>query len=387
MTDDYEPHPDYPPPKGGEPPLHAAARLGDHAAIRALVADGADVNGVFDIQLDPQGPDTPATPLMVAAGSGDGASIETVELLLALGAEPRTVLMDRSAARFAARGLGFSYRDGGDALRLRRLLELGCDPDETWRGIPLLSHAATRQDAERVRVLLAAGANPDPPGLRRRSRGSPEAGSPGAAEPAAAPALAWYHIPLFEAALAGSTEMTGLLLDAGADVHVTDHAGSNVLFYCGSKDTVLTLAAAGADLEHRNEHEWTPLIAAAQDGDVQRAAGLIAAGANIHATHHSGFTVFMSAVGSMERSTEMMQFLIDAGADPHAVTDSGWNAFHAALDVNGYNANTEESVRSAFAFLHRLDVDINHRDHQGVTPLIRASTPTETRLLREFGAQ
>jgi len=99
MTDDYEPWPGYLPPKAGEPALHRAARLGDHEAISSLMAAGADVNAVFDIQLDPDGPDTPATPLMVAAGSGDGASIETVELLLALGADPQQMLMSRSVRR------------------------------------------------------------------------------------------------------------------------------------------------------------------------------------------------------------------------------------------------------------------------------------------------
>jgi len=71
------------------------------------------------------GPALPATPLMVAAGSGDGAGAETVELLLQLGAAPRQKLMGRSAARFACKGLGFNYRPGGDATRLRRLLETG----------------------------------------------------------------------------------------------------------------------------------------------------------------------------------------------------------------------------------------------------------------------
>jgi len=110
----------------------------------------------------------------------------------------------------------------------------------------------------------------------------------------------------------------------------------------------------------------------------------------VHDTHDRGYTVFMSAVSSSERSTDVMQLIIDAGADPHAVIELGWNAFHAAVDVNGYEANTDESVRSTFEFLRRLGVDINHRNINGATPLTHArtfGTSTVVRILQELGAQ
>jgi hypothetical protein len=44
----------YPSPKPGEPQLHRAARLGDHQEIDALVRAGANVDELFDIQLDPE---------------------------------------------------------------------------------------------------------------------------------------------------------------------------------------------------------------------------------------------------------------------------------------------------------------------------------------------
>jgi ankyrin repeat protein len=372
VGDGYEPVPEYAPPKAGEPLLHRAARYGDHDAVRSLAAAGADVNAVFDMQRDPGGLEMPATPLMVAAGSGDGAGAGTVELLLKLGAAPRQKLMGWSAARFACRGLGFNYRPGGDAARLRRFLELGCDPDETWRGITLLADAARAGDAERARVLLAAGANPDPPDAAR------------------AAGLAYVQIPVFLAAVAGGTELIEMLLDAGADARVTEKGGRNALFYAGSADVALLLAGTGLDLEARDEYGWTPLGSAVTDGAVKQAAGLLAAGANVHDTHDRGYTVFMSAVSSPERSIEMMRLIVDAGADPHAVTELGWNAFHAAIDVIGYEASTEESVRGTLEFLRRLGVDINHRDIQGTTPLTRArahGTPAVVRILQDLGAQ
>src|SRR5947209_7644901 len=86
----------YPPPKQGEPPLHRAARLGDHDQIRVLLDEGAGVDELFEIQLDPGARREPATPLMVAAGSANGASAATVRLLLESGASIEPV-PDRSA--------------------------------------------------------------------------------------------------------------------------------------------------------------------------------------------------------------------------------------------------------------------------------------------------
>jgi hypothetical protein len=84
----FNQNPQYLPPKQDEPALHCAARLGDHERIRQLVNNGHDINLPFDIRLDPGGRSALATPLMVAAGSGYGASVETMRLLLELGADP-----------------------------------------------------------------------------------------------------------------------------------------------------------------------------------------------------------------------------------------------------------------------------------------------------------
>jgi len=226
----------------------------------------------------------------------------------------------------------------------------------------------------------------------------PGPGSQGAAEAAATAAkLTWNDFVLFRAALdsvgasaadqAACVETIRLLLDAGAEVSDTDYKGRNVLFYGDSKEAALMLVAGGADLEQQDLRGWTPLAGAVEDGNIRQAEGLIAAGANVNATSNLGLTVFMHAVSSPERSTEMMRLLVDAGADPYAATEDGFSAFHVALDINGYEANTEESVRSTLEFLLHLGLDINHRTRGGVTPLMRASTPVERRILTELGAR
>lgn len=85
----------------------------------------------------------------------------------------------------------------------------------------------------------------------------------------------------------------------------------------------------------------------------------------------------------------MINVLVEAGANPMAVSELGWNAFHAAIDVDGPDANTEESIRSTFELLLKLGVDTDHKDNHGVSALERAKqwgTEAEVRPLLELGA-
>jgi ankyrin repeat protein len=378
--DDYDPNPDYLPPKPGEPALHRAARVGDAEAIRALAAQGADLDSAFDLRLDPHGRHMRATPLMVAAGSGDGASAATVELLIALGASPAQRVDGRSALCFAAGGLGWNYRPGGDAARLRLLIEQCRDVGEVdERGVTLVAEAAGTGDVERVRVLLDAGALPDPaPKVQTHS------------DEGVLQAPWTFQIPLHVAAQAGSAPMLRLLLAAGAVPGVVDKQQRTALFCASSEEAIRVLVSAGLNLEARDCYGWSPLGSAVGDGDLSSVRMLLAAGADVRATHDRGYTVFMSAASSMERSPDMLRLLVDAGADPCAVTDLGWNAFHAAIDVNGAAANAEASVRAILALLRDLGVDINHTDRHGATPLDRArtfGTKIEVRVLEELGAR
>lgn len=104
-----------------------------------------------------------------------------------------------------------------------------------------------------------------------------------------------------------------------------------------------------------------------------RAKALLLAGANPNATHDRGFTVLMLAASSMNRSVEMLKVLVEHGADPRAVSELGWNAMHAALDVNGAEANRPEVVKGILTYLHELGLNRNQRNARGMTPADRAS--------------
>jgi ankyrin repeat protein len=378
----FEQNPQYLPPKNDEPALHCAARLGDHERIRQLVSEGVDINRPFDMALDPGGRSALATPLMVAAGSGDGARVETMKLLLDLDADPLLSFEWGSIARFAAGGLGWNYLPGGDAPRLQLCLDLGCDPNETdSRGVTLLADAAATGDVDRVKILLDARANPN--GNRivvpSRLKNPPfDEDSPFS-----------FRIPLHNAVEANEIKMVHLLIVAGADIRALDNGRRTALFNVQSSEVAQVLVDAGLDVETQDCLGWSPLVAAIMDGSLEGVRALLSVGANVNGTHDRGFTVFMSAVSSSQRSLEIMKVLIQAGANPHAVSELGSNAFHAAIDVNGPDANTEESICSTFEFLMKLGVDINHKNNHGLSPLERArryGTEAEVKALVRLGA-
>lgn len=422
MTDWNPPNTEYPPPKPGEPPLHAAARKGDHDAIRALVGGGKDVNETFDIELDPGADNRPATPLMVASGSGDGASAETVRLLLELGADATRILDAESAATFACAGLGWNYRPGGDADRLRLLLDRGAPlPQNPARANRVLCDTAKLGDAARLGVLLengmAANGHWDAEVARDETRRMMEMLAEHRESPAAQNSNAsddlhksmddavaqverdmyeqqcsapWSHeIPLHCAAQSGDALCVQTLLRAGADPTKRDNSKRTALYDATSVEAVRAMLDAGLPIEDEDTHEWSPLVSALGDGEdgMETIRALIECGADVNATHDNGYTVFMSALGS-NRHQPMLRLLVEAGADPHAVSELGYNAFHAAIDVD-FEAREEASVRSTLTYLHVLGVDIEHRNNRGQTPLARAidhGIGTEVRVLCDLGA-
>ena len=414
----WEPNPEHRSPKRGEPEIHRASRLGDAVALRRLAAAGEDLNKAFDMGLDPGAHPWPATPLMVAAGSGEGATVETVRLLLELGADPDVVTHAGSAAVFACVGLGWNYRPGGDAARLRILLDAGSPlPLAGEKASRLVAQVAARGDPERLSLLLAMGAPARPvfdpasalarhralqastrifreshpdlfanlPESLRASMSEIEAQRERADEERAVSAPSSTEIPLFQAVGSGSEECVRLLLDAGADVHQRDNCRQTALWEAWTEGIATLFVQKGLNIEDRDWLDWTPLMSGL--GDLDKTRALVAAGAEVNATHDNGYTVFMAAVGS-ERNPAVLRFLVASGADPHAVSGLGYNAFHAAIDVNG-EANSEESVRATLTYLRSLGVELELRNNRGQTPLARAlaqGTAIEVEVLCEIGA-
>ena len=197
-----------------------------------------------------------------------------------------------------------------------------------------------------------------------------------------------HEIPLMVAASHDELEILRALIDKGADWRALDASGRSALYYARSRAMLDELLEIGLPLDDEDRFGWSPLVSAVHDGARAMVEMLLDAGADVHATHDRGYTVFMSAVSCMERSIDVIDLLVERGADPLQKSELGYTALHAAIDVNG-EANAEESVREVFRYLVDAGVDMEARNHQGQTPLIRAlsfGTTTEVRVLLELGA-
>jgi ankyrin repeat protein len=214
----------------------------------------------------------------------------------------------------------------GDVERLRALLAAGADPnapetDDHW---PPLLEAAQENRVEAVRLLLDAGADM----YTQASSG---------------------ETPLSMALRRGSLEVFRLLLERGyqldpvrdqADqmlvnagsqdrevlrwlvvekripIDTVDYKGCTALLYAAHNDrleAVEELLRLGADPNHRGEDGETVLMwAADHEGNAAVLRALIAAGADVHAENAEG-TAFYWLCNHFD--IEMMQVLLDAGAE------------------------------------------------------------------------
>ncbi len=234
--------------------VDAAARQ-DGAAVRQLLADGANV--------DTRRADG-ATALLWAAHWDD---LETVELLLESGA-------DVNAA------------------------------DD--HGVTPLMRAAENASIGAVEMLLAAGADPN------------------AAQTSGLTAL-------MVAARTGSIEVVRSLLEHGADLNAatTETSATALMWAVAAPHPAIVerLLEGGAEVDVSTTKGMTPLLTAAQQGDIEMARLLISAGADVNQPGADGTYPLSFAI--VDGHPEFALFLIAQGANPN-VTIGGIPALAAA---------------------------------------------------------
>ena len=245
---------------GGNTAMLFAARQGNLATARHLVAGGADVNDTAPLGT---------SALVVAAHSGH-TSLAT--FLLEQGADPNAAEAGYTALH------GATLR--GDVVLAMALLARGADPDATVRnGSPgrrnspdfVIEHdmvgatafwlAAHFGEPAIMRALAESGAEPrvvmeDGTTLLMAATGARRRREPGlAANPVEDERLV--------------LDSARVAIDAGVDVNAVDEAGNTALHTAASRqlDTLVQLLAdSGANLNARNEEGQTPLTMAARRG-------------------------------------------------------------------------------------------------------------------------
>ncbi len=219
----------------------------------------------------------------------------------------------------------------GTPTELTALLDQGLDPNsKTDRGTTLLMMAAT--DAEKVRLLLARGANASYGALTvaAASRGTAPAIKHllHAGAPVNPPdGVRAKNTPLLFASMNGDLENVKLLLAHGADPSAA--LAQAVTF--GYPDIVRALISDGAPAKLTDGSGINLLHWAAIANRPDVIPALAEAGVSINAQDEAGFTPLMYAATIDFGDTASLRALLKAGADPKIRNSDGRTAVEQAL--------------------------------------------------------
>jgi len=262
--------------------LLEAVRAGDREAARSLLSQRVGVN-----EADADG----ATALHWAAHRDD---LETADLLLRAGANPD------AANDYGVTSLALACVNRSAAM-VEKLLAAGANPNAAKvTGETVLMTCSRTGSAQAVRALLARGADPN----ASEARGGQTA-------------LMW--------ALAGKhTAVAGLLIERGANVNARSKTRS------GLEIAVRYGTGGVADqLPFREPRGgFTPLLFAAQQGDMESVRMLLAAGANINDASPEDGTAL--SVASASGHEQLAIYLLERGSDPNIADAFGMTPLHYA---------------------------------------------------------
>lgn len=231
-----------------------------------------------------------------------------------------------------------------DHATVRTLLQQGVDVNATQAdGATALAWAADRGDLEAARLLLRAGARVNEaneygatPLWLACAKGSAEMAAlllEAGADPNAA--LRSGETALMTAVETGSLEVVRLLLVRGANVNAAESGeGQTALMWAVAENhlgLVQALIEHKADVNARTKSGFTPLRFAAQQGNLESARMLLAAGAMIVESGTAmGKIPDPLLIASASGHTELSVFLTEQGADPGASDSQGFTALHYA---------------------------------------------------------
>jgi ankyrin repeat protein len=257
----------------------AAARQ-DKSSVRALIRQGANPN-------TPQGDGT--TALHWAVHWDDQ---ELADLLIRSG-----------AALNASNDLGVTPLwlacENGSPTMIERLLKAGANANLTLSsGETPLMMAARSGNVRGVKLLLSRGAQAN---AIDQAQGQT--------------ALMW-------ATAERHSDVVQALLEAGADVHARSRTWREVVLPAGGAGT------SRRNLAERTEGGYTALLFAAQQGDIEIAKLLLAAGANVNDAAPAGTSALVVAAHSGHGP--LAAYLLERGADPNAA-EAGYTALHVAI--------------------------------------------------------
>jgi ankyrin repeat protein len=361
--------------------MHAAAKIGDIAELTRLLVAGADINEPQDLAVNGGKYWQRLTPLMVAACSQSGATVDTLRWLVDHGADPSLTSAAGVTATWYAAGNGRwpvaqamaetspSASHGSDhAARLQFLLEQGAGLGEIDRhGIRLLAAACTVGDPARVQLLLAWGASVHPPQREPSPAEQRYPPNPWGCQP-------WtFQIPLFCAVESGSADCVQHLLQAGADVNIRNTTGDTPIMLSPKAAIFRVLLAAGADplaVDNVGKDAYQKFVSQPTEVSppnmMNELRQLVELGMEVNAMlQHDGWTRLFSA--AFDLNDVAVERLLALGANPHLgrppISGFCWH----------YNDSDSEHIARGIRLLAAAGCDVNQADAAGDTLLHNAA--------------
>lgn len=308
----------------GRTPMHWAAMKGRAQTVERLIEAKHNKNAV-----DGSG----RTPLMRAVEYGHR---EVAEVLVARKARVNTVAdgyrtalgiaIDRGDAEIAellhSHRAHVSFTDDQTALALISqcylghnqmvdwLVKNGVDPNFARKGTTALIAAASENDAELVRILVASGADPNL---------EPDHGM----------------LPLHLAARRGNIEVVEALLDLGADPQLESDEGFRAIHYAAMSDSpsaVEMLVELGSPIDAKNARGGDPLMIALATGARKSARCLASLGAEIDSDNEH-FEEFLGRAICMDLGA-VIEKAIEDGWAPDSELPGEWPALRLAQIFN-----------------------------------------------------
>ena len=158
-----------------------------------------------------------------------------------------------------------------------------------------------------------------------------------------------------QATLARHADYVKELLAAGADVNIKNNENYTTLIYGakeGNVNIVKMMIAAGADVNTVNIHGSTPLAITAEDGHVDCLKEFLAAGAQINKQEKDGRTALHFAC--QKGHINCVKELIDAGTELGVTDHEGRTALMYAIFSGSFDCVTELIVAG-------VDVNIKNK--------------------------
>jgi ankyrin repeat protein len=201
--------------------------------------------------------------------------------------------------------------------------------------------------------------------------------------------------PLIQACMFGRVDAVGALIHAGANIETPDSAnGATPLMWAAIRDPgkearekgipipslkakneiVRLLLKAGANAKAKDSWGGTPLLWAADEGNLEIAKMLLKAGADPNAGDGDGLTPLMASANyETTGHLQLMHVLLDAKASIHAQNKMGDTAlFYAINNMGAENAQV----------LLKAGADVNHQNNLGYTPLMRAAQTARVEIIK-----